>query len=144
MTGATLVHFGVLQSTMHMAWVRHVCGRLESRFSYAPSVYNNFPFPKPNDAQRNAIEDAAQGVLDARARFPESSLADLYDPLAMPPELTKAHSALDRAVDRSYRPQPFVNERLRMEYLFKLYESAVAPLVALPRGKAKRRAMVDQ
>lgn len=136
--GGTLCHFGVLSSAMHATWLRHVCGRLESRFRYAPSVYNNFPFPKPTAVQRTAIEEAAQGVLDARAKFPGSSLADLYDPLAMPPELAKAHAALDKAVDRAYRPQPFVNERLRMEYLFKLYESEVAPLVQLPRGKIRQ------
>ncbi len=138
LNGATLYHLGVLSSTMHMAWVRHIGGRLKSDYSYAPSVYNNFPFPKPTDAQRKAIEEAAQGVLDARTKFPNSSLADLYDPLAMPPELTKAHTVLDKAVDRAYRPQPFANERLRMEYLFKLYESEVAPLVALPRKGARR------
>lgn len=138
MIGASLLHFGVLSSTMHMAWVRHICGRLESRFSYAPSVYNNFPFPKPNAAQVEGIEQAAQGVLDARAAFPGSSLAQLYDPLAMPPELTKAHANLDRAVDRAYRPQPFLNERLRMEFLFKLYEAEVAPLVAPARAKNRR------
>ena len=133
--GGTLFHFGVLMSTMHMTWVRHVCGRLESRYSYAPSVYNNFPFPNPNDKQRQAIKSAVQGVLDVRAKFPDSSLADLYDPLGMPPELTKAHQALDRAVDLAYRPQKFDNERLRMEFLFKLYETDVAPLLATPKKK---------
>lgn len=137
--GGTLFHFAVLSSTMHRAWLQHVCGRMKSDYRYSPSVYNNFPFPKPTAVQWKAIEEAAQGVLDVRAEFPGSSLADLYDPLGMPPKLTKAHAALDKAVDRAYRPQPFVNERLRMEYLFKLYESEVAPLVQLPR-RATRRA----
>ncbi|NDC76188.1 class I SAM-dependent DNA methyltransferase, partial [bacterium] len=82
--GAGLYHFGVLSSTMHNAWMRTVAGRLESRYSYAPAVYNNFPWPSPTDAQRTAIEAAAQGVLDARAAHPGASLADLYDPLTMP------------------------------------------------------------
>jgi hypothetical protein len=99
---ATLFHFGVLTSTMHNAWVRAVCGRLESRYRYSASiVYNNFPWPDaPYDY--NAIEAAAQGVLDARAAHPGASLADLYDPLTMPGNLLKAHQALDRAVDAAY------------------------------------------
>ena len=139
LNGATLFHFGVLSSTMHMAWVRHICGRLKSDYSYAPSVYNNFPFPKTNEVQLKAIEQAAQGVLDARASFADSSLADLYDPLAMPPELTKAHAVLDRVVDRAYRPQPFANERLRMEFLFRLYEVEVGPLAAALKRRGTRR-----
>lgn len=129
---------------MHMAWVRHICGRLKSDYSYAPSVYNNFPFPKTNEVQLKAIEQAAQGVLDARASFADASLADLYDPLAMPPELTKAHVVLDRVVDRAYRPQPFANERLRMEFLFKLYETEVAPLAATLKNRKARKAMTTQ
>ncbi|HZF98390.1 MAG TPA: DNA methyltransferase, partial [Pseudoxanthomonas sp.] len=98
---ATFYHFGVLHSHMHMAWVQAVCGRLESRYRYSAGiVYNNFPWPDLlDDKRRTAIETAAQGVLDARAQFPGSTLADLYDPLTMPPALVKAHQALDRAVD---------------------------------------------
>ncbi len=138
-TGAKLFHFGILSSTMHMAWVRHVAGRLKSDFRYsAKLVYNNFPWPQDvTDAKRAAVEDAAQGVLDARAAHPDATLADLYDPLAMPAGLAKAHAKLDRAVDRCYRSQPFANERNRVEFLFKLYAQLTAPLMpaARPRGK---------
>ena len=122
--GATLYHFGVLSSTMHMAWVRQVCGRLKSDFRYSNKlVYNNYPWPADaTDVQKQAVEAAAQGVLDARAAFPGQTLADLYDPLAMPKPLRDAHRALDRAVDRCYRPQPFDSDRHRVEYLFGLYE----------------------
>ncbi len=138
---ATLYHFGVLSSTMHMAWVRQVCGRLESRYRYSNKlVYNNFPWPQTlTDKQRAAVEVAAQTVLDARKAFPDSTLADLYDPLAMPPALAKAHTELDRAVDRCYRPQPFDNERQRVEHLFFLYEKLTVPLIA-PAKKGRRKA----
>ena len=90
-----------------MAWVRAICGRLEMRYRYSKDiVYNNFPWPEADEAQKAAIEKLAQGVLDARALFPESSLADLYDPLSMPPELLKAHQALDRAVTKRYGFSP--------------------------------------
>jgi hypothetical protein len=103
MPSATLYHFGILTSNVHMAWVRAVCGRLKSDYRYSKDiVYNNFPWPDATDTQKAAIEAAAQGVLDARALFPESSLADLYDPLTMPPELLKAHRALDRLVMGAY------------------------------------------
>ncbi len=111
MPGAGLYHFGVLTSSMHMAWVRNTCGRLKSDYSYSNTiVYNNFPWPtiveKPAKDQQNkaqaAIESAAQAVLDARVQFPGSSLADLYDPLTMPPALVKAHQKLDAAVDAAY------------------------------------------
>ena len=96
---ATLYHFGILTSNVHMAWVRAVCGRLKSDYRYSKDiVYNNFPWPDASDEQKAAIEKLAQAVLDARALYPDSSLADLYDPLTMPPELLKAHKALDKAV----------------------------------------------
>ncbi|MFY8178091.1 MAG: type IIL restriction-modification enzyme MmeI, partial [Limnohabitans sp.] len=107
---ATPFHFGILSSTMHNAWMRATCGRLESRFRYSSSVvYNNYPWPgfagEPlSDKHRTAIEQAAQCVLDARAQFASSSLADLYDPLTMPPALLKAHQKLDTAVDAAYQP----------------------------------------
>mgnify|MGYP006266400957 FL=1 len=137
--GATLYHFGVLHSEMHMAWVRQVCGRLESRYRYsARLVYNNFPWPaEVTDKQREAVEAAARAVLDARAQFPEASLADLYDPLAMPKPLRRAHTALDRAVDRCYRRQAFPDERRRFEYLFGLWEALERPL-ARPAKKKRR------
>jgi hypothetical protein len=140
MPGATRYHFGVLSSTMHMAWVRHVAGRLKSDFRYsAKLVYNNFPWPQDvTDAKRTAVEAAAQEVLDAREAHPEATLADLYDPLAMPANLAKAHARLDRAVDRCYRSQPFVSERNRVEYLFNLYQQLASPLLAAKTRRKKR------
>ena len=100
---ATLYHFGVLESNVHMAWMRAVCGRLKSDYDYsAKIVYNNFPWCNPTDAQRAKIEKTAQAILDARALYPDSSLADLYDETAMPPELRKAHQNNDRAVMEAY------------------------------------------
>ena len=103
-----------------MAWVRVVCGRIKSDFRYSTSlVYNNYPWPEsPGAKQRAAVGAAAQGVLDARKKLPDATLADLYDPLAMPPALVKAHAHLDRAVDLCYRPQPFDTDRQRVEHLF--------------------------
>ncbi len=137
---ATFYHFGVLSSAMHMAWVKQVCGRLESRYRYSNRlVYNNYPWPeRPTAKQRAAVEAAAQAVLDARKKFPDATLADLYDPLAMPPALVKAHAGLDRAVDLCYRPQAFENDRHRVEYLFALYEKLTAPLIP-PAKKARRK-----
>ncbi|MGH9438318.1 MAG: type IIL restriction-modification enzyme MmeI [Terriglobia bacterium] len=138
----TLYHFGVLSSAMHMAWVRQVCGRLESRYGYSNKlVYNNFPWPEaPTAKQRAAVEAAAQGVLDARNEFPDATLADLYDPLAMPPALTKAHASLDRAVDLCYRAQLFENDLRRIEHLFALYEKLTAPLLPASKKKAAQGA----
>jgi len=100
---ATLYHFGVLTSNVHMAWMRVVCGRLEMRYRYSNDiVYNNFPWPTPTDAQRAKIEQTAQGILDARALYPDCSLADLYDEVAMPPELRTAHQKNDIAVMQAY------------------------------------------
>ena len=100
---ATLYHFGILESNVHMSWMRTVCGRLKSDYRYATTlVYNTFPWPSPTDAQQQAIEKTAQGILDARALYPDSSLADLYDPLTMPPELRKAHTTNDIAVMKAY------------------------------------------
>jgi hypothetical protein len=120
---ATRYHFGVLSSAMHMAWVRQVCGRLESRYRYsAKLVYNNFPWPASPTAARRAVEAAAARVLAVRAEYPGATLADLYDPLAMPAKLVKAHAALDRAVDHCYRSQPFASDCQRVEFLFARYE----------------------
>jgi len=136
--GATHYHLGVLSSAMHMAWMRYTCGRMKSDYQYSSRiVYNNFPWPeKPTDKQRKAVEAAAQKVLDARKTYPKDTLADLYDPVAMPRELVKAHTELDRAVDRCYRRQPFTSDRQRVEYLFSLYEKLTTPLIA---GPATRR-----
>jgi hypothetical protein len=128
--GATLFHFGILQSSMHNAWMRAVCGRLESRYSYSATiVYNNFPWPEnPGDNQKQAIETAAQAVLDARAQFPDASLADLYDPLTMPPVLLKAHQKLDKAVDAAYGKRTFPTEAARVAFLFELYQKYISLL----------------
>ncbi len=135
---ATLYHFGILSSTMHNAWMRSVCGRLESRYRYSAGiVYNNFPWPEPSDKQQAAIETAAQAVLDARAKFPTSTLADLYDPLTMPPELVKAHQALDRAVDAAYGRTTFKTEAERVAFLFERYQQLTVPL-GLVEKAAKR------
>ena len=121
--GATLYHFGVLTSTMHMDWMRRVCGRLEMRYRYsAKLVYNNFPWPVPNEKQRLLIEEKAKAVLDARELYPDCSLADLYSSDCMPKELVKAHKELDRAVEKAYRSKPFQSERERIEFLFAMYE----------------------
>ncbi|MER3547308.1 MAG: hypothetical protein C4338_06755 [Rhodanobacteraceae bacterium] len=131
---ATLFHFGVLTSTMHMAWVRAVCGRLESRYRYsAQIVYNNFPWPqKLEEKHRAAIEMCAQAVLDARAAHTGATLAQLYDPATMPPALTRAHAALDRAVDAAYRldggPRSYADDARRVAFLFRRY-AALTSLV---------------
>lgn len=135
--GANLFHFGVLSSIFHMAWMRQIAGRLKSDYRYSNSlVYNNYPWPEnPTDKQKEAVEKAAQAVLDARAQFPESSLADLYDPNTMPPVLVKAHQALDKAVDLCYRPQPFTSEAKRIEFLFELYDKYTAGLFVKEKKK---------
>ena len=100
---ASLYHFGILTSNVHMAWMRAVCGRLEMRYRYSASiVYNNFPWPTPSDKQKALIEHTAQAILDARAKYPDCSLADLYDETTMPPELRKAHQQNDKAVMQAY------------------------------------------
>ncbi|MEA2110990.1 MAG: DNA methyltransferase [Campylobacterota bacterium] len=121
---SSLSHFGFLISLMHMTWVKYTCGRLESRFRYSNElVYNNYPFPK-NISDKNTllVEQKAQEILNIRAEFTDSSLVDLYDPLAMPPRLKKAHQALDKAVDRCYTNKSFKNDKERIEFLFELYE----------------------
>lgn len=152
---ATLYHFGILTSTMHNAWVRYTCGRLKSDFRYSAAiVYNNFPWPEfPTDAQRAAIEAAAQAVLDTRAAFPGATLADLYDPLAMPPALLMAHHKLDAAVDAAYGRKGFRTDAERVAFLFERYQritsllptAAAAPKRArrpgVPQGSAARKAV---
>lgn len=129
---ASLFHFGILTSVMHNAWMRSVAGRLKSDYSYSVGiVYNNFPWPEnPSEAHTQKIETAAQAVLDARAQFPDSSLADLYDPLTMPPVLLKAHQALDKAVDAAYLEQhkgkkSFATEAERVAFLFERYQQLI-------------------
>jgi len=165
---ATLYHFGILCSTMHNAWMRATGGRLESRYRYSVGiVYNNFPWPqtpssspltgggqnsdsgqrsdsspdkgRPGGVKVSAIETAAQAVLDARALHPESSLADLYDPLTMPPELVKAHAALDKAVDAAYGYKGGKDDAARGAFLFERYRQLTSLLPAAPAKKARKR-----
>lgn len=119
-TDATLCLFGILTSNVHMAWLRAVCGRLKSDYRYSPSVYNNFPWPELDDEQKARIEHTAQAILDARAKYPDCSLADLYDDVAMPPELRKAHQDNDRAVMRAYGFTP--GQTTESECVAKLFE----------------------
>ena len=151
---ASLYHFGLLSSAMHMAWTRYTCGRMKSDYQYSISiVYNNFPWPDAPSPQpaggrgRSAaegegkIEAAAQAVLDARAQFSDATLADLYDPLTMPPALVKAHQKLDAAVDAAYGKKSFKNDAERVAFLFELYQkyTSLLPGATKPkRGSAKR------
>lgn len=156
---AELWQFGVLHSAMHMAWTRYTCGRLKSDFQYSIHiVYNNFPWPdlaqnsKPDqpagtlDKAQTAIESAAQAVLDVRAKFQSgdqaATLADLYDPLTMPPELLKAHQKLDAAVDKAYEAsggkKSYKSDVERVAFLFELYQKYTS-LLPSDKPKSKRR-----
>jgi hypothetical protein len=136
---ANFYSYGVLTSIMHMVWVKYVCGRFKSDYRYSASVvYNNFPWPKePSEKQIQAVEVAAQSVLDARAQYPGASLADLYNPATMPPALVKAHQILDKAVDLCYRPQSFPNETKRIEFLFEMYDVYTAGLFVEEKKKKR-------
>ena len=123
---ASLYHFGILTSNVHMAWMRVVCGRLKSDYRYSASiVYNNFPWPTPTEAQKAKIEQTAQAILDARNKFPDCSLADLYDEAAMPPDLRKAHQENDRAVMAAYGFNIKMSESECVAELFKMYQKMV-------------------
>jgi hypothetical protein len=150
---AKLFDFGIITSRMHMAWVKYVCGRLESRYRYtAGIVYNNYPWPgfagEPlSDKHRTAIEQAAQCVLDARAQFADASLADLYDPLTMPPALLKAHQKLDTAVDAAYQPsggkKTYASDAERVAFLFDLYQR-ITSLLPAPAVKKTRKSKTTE
>ena len=135
-------HFGILTSFMHMAWMRAVCGRLESRYQYSAGiVYNNFPWPDaPSEKNRAAIEEAARGVLAARNAFPAATLAEIYDPLTMPPALVKAHQKLDKAVDAAYGYKGKPTDAERVAFLFELYQKCTSlfPAGRLPKGRKER------
>ncbi len=137
---ATLGEFALLTSAMHMAWMRAVTGRMKSDYMYSVGVvYNTFPTPT-RWGNNDKLESLAQAVLDARAAFPDGTLAELYDPDLMPPTLRHAHRALDRAVDRLYRSRVFATERERVEHLFMLYEKMRAPLgIGVKILKRRRR-----
>jgi hypothetical protein len=126
-----------------MAWVRATCGRLKSDYRYSKDiVYNNFPWPEPTPKQRAAIETAAQAVIDARDQHPGATLADLYDPLSMPPNLVKAHHTLDRAVDAAYGKTNFASEGERVAFLFTIYERLTTLFPATPVKKPRKGARV--
>jgi hypothetical protein len=136
--------FGILNSGMHMAWVRNVAGRFKSDFRYSAGiVYNNFPWPNSTPEQRKRVEEKARAVLTARqSQLPPrgmSTLADLYDPLTMPPALAQAHVELDRVVELCYRRDPFKSDRERVEHLFRLYEELTAPLLPVTKKRRRRR-----
>ena len=132
---ATLADYALLTSAMHMAWLRHIGGRLKSDYRYSIGlVYNTFPLP-PKDADLSRLEPLAQAVLDSRASHPGATLANLYDPDLMPPGLRRSHQALDRAVDRLYRRVGFASERERVEHLFMLYEKMRSPLEVGTKAK---------
>ena len=127
---AKMYHFGIMMSNIHMAWTRAVCGRIKSDYRYSKDiVYNNFPWPEPTAQQRQKIEQTAQAILDARTLYPDSSLADLYDELTMPPELRKAHRLNDMAVMEAYGfakgSEAYRNEAACVAELMKLYQKKV-------------------
>jgi hypothetical protein len=132
--------FGLITSRMHMAWLRHVGGRLESRYRYSIGlVYNPFPWPVLSSSAETRLSQLAQAILDARANHSESTLADLYDPAAMPADLRKAHQTLDAAVDKLYRKERFSSDRERVEFLLARYERERAPLVVDAQPARRRR-----
>ncbi|WP_353571468.1 DNA methyltransferase, partial [Candidatus Albibeggiatoa sp. nov. BB20] len=125
---ATLYEFGILESKLHTLWLKTIGGRLKSDYRYsAKLVYNNYPFPQPTPKQKQAIETAAQAVLDCREEHPDNSLADLYDPLAMPTDLRKAHQTLDNAVEKAYRSTKFKTDQARISFLFQKYLELTDP-----------------
>lgn len=141
--GGTMYHFGVLCSTMHNAWMRVVAGRLNSRYSYAPAVYNNFPWPDSVDPKDEAaIVAAGELVLKARAKYPSSTLAELYDPTAMPPELMEAHKKLDRAVDSMFAYKGSKDDPTRVAFLFAKYQqkTSLLPVAIKKKPKMKKAA----
>lgn len=148
---ANLYLFGILTSIMHMSWMRSTCGRMKSDFQYSASiVYNNFPWPEnPTEKQKEEIESYANLVLEARNLFPDSSLADLYNPLTMPKVLRDAHNKLDKSVDKAYRSKPFQTESERVEFLFELYEKYMNTLtsqIKVPKkgGKGNRKGKIPK
>ena len=138
MENATLADFTLLTSAMHMAWMRHVGGRLKSDYRYSIGlVYNTFPLPPVGEEELERLAPHAEAVLAVRENHPDATLADLYDPDLMPPDLRKAHQTLDRAVDRFYRRAGFATERERVEHLFTMYEKIRTPLQAMPKRKRR-------
>ena len=124
---SSIYDFGILESNIHMSWMRKIAGRLKSDYRYSNTlVYNNFPWPSPTNEQKEKIKNTAQEILDARALYPKDSLADLYDPLTMPPELLKAHQNNDRAVMEAYGlPVKTTTESDAVTFLFNLYSKLI-------------------
>jgi len=144
LTNAHFYHFGILQSIMHIIWTKQVCGRIKGDFRYSNNiVYNNFIWPEnPTEKQKARVEEAAKAVLAIRARFSESTLADLYDPDLMPKALRDVHQDLDRAVDLCYRSTPFKTELERLTYLFGLYQRYTTPFAAATPARKSNRKVV--
>jgi hypothetical protein len=138
---AAISDFAILTSSMHMAWMRTIGGKLKSDYRYSVGlVYNTFPMPPVKDLKK--LEPFAQAILDARAKFPDATLADLYDPDTMPTDLLKAHTANDKAVDKLYRKSGFKSERERVEHLFGLYEKMTSGMLATTKKPRKRKVAV--
>jgi len=136
---AGLYEFGILTSVMHMAWMRYVCGRLELRYQYSASlVYNNFPWPSSSEKKKDTIIAVAQTILDIRSLFPDSTLAELYNPSTMPPKLVKTHQKLDKAVEAAYG-RSFADDSQRVAYLFELYQKLSGELFVEGKKKGKGR-----
>lgn len=129
---ADLFHFGVLVSSMHMVWVKNICGRIKSDFRYSNNlVYNNFPWPINVDKKiKKSIEKNAENILRIRSEFENCSLADLYNPLTMPERLLKIHTELDKAVEKCYTPSPFNKDIDRIQFLFNLFQEYNSPLMS--------------
>ena len=145
LVNATKPVFGLLTSAMHMSWLRHIGGRLKSDYRYSIGlVYNNFPMPPVSGKKLASLTPFVEAVLESRNKYPEEPLSNLYDPDLMPPNLRRAHQALDRAVDRLYRARKFVSDRERAEHLLRLYENISAPLLATEKRKRRRLRRVTQ
>jgi hypothetical protein len=140
MPNGTLYHFAILTSIVHMAWMRAVCGRLGTGYRYSKDiVYNNFPWADATEEQKAEVEELAQAVLDARAQFPESSLADLYDPLTMPKELLKAHQNLDREVMKLYKFKPNMTESEIVAKLMEMYQKLTERPTFISEEETKKK-----
>ena len=142
----TLYDFGILTSEMHMTWVKYTCGRIKSDYRYSNTiVYNNFPFPEHPDKNKiKKVGEKAQTVLDIREKYPDCSLAILYSPETMPPDLVKAHSELDRAADACYGKTSFKTERERIEFLFDLYDKYTSPLIYKDKAKKSKEKVLPE
>jgi hypothetical protein len=135
-----MYEFGVLTSVMHMAWMRYICGRMKSDYQYSASfVYNNYPWPTSNEKHMKTIEEAAQKILDTRLLFPDSTLAELYNPSSMPPKLINAHQKLDKTVEAAYG-RSFDNDSQRVTYLFEQYQKLTGDMFVEEKQKKGEKA----